>query len=607
MTIPPYLSHHGMEICLKIKKVDVPENTYDTLVLNYDGEDVVFEDMVVMTFKKFHSTVIGDSKILLMKNSFPWALCTGVVLLRHSFFRDGDEGREHWSQILHGKYRDKASSYDFEAREVVGKMQYEFTRRMHRARDMQEEDEISGFVQKVFGFFFSSEKAGTILSIRKLMNYVNSGSHGCRLNILFGGLLIEKTIAELNSQFTRDVDLALEVSHDRLPRIFSDADHAKDPLDSKRDGPKETGAGEARLFKLRLPRCSPLHNKDGTNDGSMRISETLSSDGYLLCNLQMLRKIKKLFYFTMGSYANSWPSMFLTPQAVVDESVPKDRKAVLRLLGIEDRDLLCINLEPSEVVQYIIFRDRENGRVMVSFKGTTNSEETIQDINCEYTEFSSGFVHNGFKRLSTHFISRHIGAIEKILEELGIKKLTLLGHSLGGAIAALVKIMIEEMNLLKDVDVEVIVFSSPPVVSEEVASRFSDGITVINYGNDIIPRMSYGSVLDLKFLCCSIGERHSPLDSTEDVGKEMDLVLSYLRSTRMYPKLYFPGELIHIKRIRCSLNKNENPIVVFKSVDRKFFDHIVLIKHAAKHHMMSHIASVIDEGICLLERKEAKD
>ncbi|AFN82797.1 putative class 3 lipase [Encephalitozoon romaleae SJ-2008] len=594
-----------MEVDIRIKRIEVPEGTYDTLVLCYDDEKIIFEDKVVVTFKRFHNTIIGDSKILLMKRSFPWNLCTGFALLNHSFLRNGSEEEEHSLNIFHERYRDKASSYDFEEKEVVGKLCYVFKRRIYGERGMEEEDEISGFVQKVFGFFFSSEKAGTILSIKKLVDYVNRGSHGCRLNILFGGLLVEKTISEINALSTRNIDLILEITYDRLPRIFHEINHNK-KLPTGKDDIRNAGDNEKRLLRLNVLLDRLLCDRNVADEGPMYMPSILSSNGYLLCSLQMLWKIKKLFYFTMGSYANSWPSIFLKPQAQVDESIADDRKAVLKLIGIEDRDLLFMHLEPSEVVEHIVFYDREGERVVVSFKGTTNSEETIQDINCEYAEFGTGFVHNGFKKLATYFIDNHINAIERTLTKLGTKKLLLLGHSLGGAISMLVKIMVEEMKLLKGMDVEAIVFSSPPVVSEEIASRFSDGITVINYGNDIIPRMSYGSVLDLKFLCCSIGERHGPLDFNGEIDKDIDLVLSYLRSTNIYPKLYLPGELIHIKRVRCSLNKNENPIVVFRSVDKKFFEQIVLIKHAPKHHTVGHIASVIDKGIDMLEKKERK-
>lgn len=574
-----------MEIDLRIGKVEVAKGTYDTLVLSHEGEEIAFADRVFLAFRGFHSTILGESRILLMKSSFPWASCSGVVVLRSSFFRSADEGREYTSRVLHGRYYDRAGSYELENGEAVGRIHYTFSRQMHSGRGVQRDDDASGFVRRVFGFFLSNEKTGAILNIKRLMGYINSGSHSCRLNILFGGLLVEKTMAAANSRLTKDIGLALEASNDRsiLPRVLRE----------------EPGDAEARVFRLKLAEDRLSYDREG--DG-VHVSGMLSSNGYLVCSLQMLRKIKKLFYFAMGSYANSWPRMFLTAQAQVDESIPASRRAVLEMVGIDDRDLVSIRLEPPEVVQHIVFHDREADRVVVSFKGTTNSEETMQDINCEYTEFGDGFVHKGFRELAAQFIDSHAAEVEGVLRRLGMKRLLLVGHSLGGAIAILVKMMVGEMGLLKGVEVEATVFSSPPVVSEGIAARFSSGITVINYGNDMIPRTSYGSVLDLKFLCCSIGERHGPLDFGGDVEREVDLVLSHLQSTDMHPKLYFPGELVHMKRVRCSLNNNANPIVVVKSVDRRFFAQIVLIKHAPKHHMVGHIASVVDEGIRQLER-----
>lgn len=599
-----------MEVNLKIRGVDVPSSTYNTLVLSYGDVEVGFEDNVVILLPRFHDTIVGETKILLMKNSFPWASCSGVVMLNNSFFRSGEEGHEHSVPIFHSKYSNRADSYDFQGRETIGRMYYEFSRRMCVEDRTQPYDRGGGFVQRMFGFFFSAEKAGIMLNIKKLIDYVNSGSHGCRLNVLFGGVLVERYVAELNERFTKDIDLVLEEDHTDVPDIFRSCGGPEDDVpsgvgDDGKDVGGVVGGVEIRRLRSRTFRIvdvgPPPDNRE--RQESEHVSEILSSNRYRICSLNMLQRLKRLFYFTMGSYANSWPSMFISSQRQVGSEVPGHRRAVLEILGIDDEDLLDVCLEPSETVQHVVFYDKIDRRMVVSFKGSTNSEDTIQDIDCEYTEFYDGFVHNGFKRLSVMFIEKHLSNVRGLLERLGTRRLLLVGHSLGGAISILVNLLLKEMCILQDVSVETVAFSSPPVVSSSVARRFVDGITVINYGNDIIPRMSYGSVLDLKFLCCSIGEKHGPLDFSEEIGGEIDTVTSYLKQTDVYPKLYFPGELIHVKRVRCSLNENMNPLVVFNVVDMRFFEQIVLIKHAPKHHAVGHIASVIDEGIGLLEQK----
>ncbi|KAH9411665.1 lipase [Ordospora pajunii] len=581
-----------MEIDLNITSIEVSKDTYDFLLLAYDDKEVVVEKSITMVFKKFHDTIIGESRIMLMKKSFPWDVCNGVVLLSNSFLKHSEEGCEHTSDILHGRYYDKVNSYDVYKREVVGTVRYWFSRRICESNELCSESSGDGFVKKMFEYFLSDDKAGAIISIKKLMDYINSGSNSCKISIFFGGILVERSMSDMNARFAKDVDLVLEKNEESLPKLF-------EPfyIESANNSSDNCGNACRRsvLFKIRL-------DGDG-EDEPMRMSRILSSNGYTICDMAILRGMKRLLYFTVCSYAISWPGMFLKPQAQVDKSIQGDRRAVLRILAIEDSDLLKVCLDASEVVQHVVFYDREHRRMVVSFKGTTNSEDAIEDINCEYTRFSDGFAHNGFLRLSMLFINNHIDAIRQMLEAMSCSRLLLSGHSLGGAISVMTKIIVEEKKLLPGVNVEAIGFSAPPVVSEEIASRYTDGIAVINYGNDIIPRMSFGSILDLKFLCCSIGKRYGPFDFGKSIEKDIDVVVEHLGTTKMHPKLYFAGEIVHLKRIRCSLDGNESPIVVFRMVDMSFFESIVLIKHAPKHHMMSHIESVIDEGIEILERK----
>ncbi|KAM0671932.1 hypothetical protein CWI42_040760 [Ordospora colligata] len=584
-----------MEIDLNIADIEASKDTYDFLLLAYDDKEVMVERSITIVFKRFHDTIIGESRIMLMKKSFPWDVCNGVVLLSNSFLRHGEEGCEYTSEILHGKYHDKVNSYDVYKREVVGAVRYWFSRRICESNELSSGTSDEGFVKKMFEYFMSDDKAGAIISIKKLMDYINSGSNSCKISIFFGGILVEKSMSDMNARFTRNVDLVLEKSEENLPKMFESF-----YIDEVGNLPDEYGNKCRRnpLFKISMNEYD-RHREDRP----MCMSNILSSDGYIVCDMDILRGIKRLLYFTVCSYAISWPGMFLKPQAQVDNNIQVDRRAVLRILGIDDSDLMKVCLDVSEVVQHVVFYDREHMRMVISFKGTTNSEDAIEDINCEYTRFSNGFAHNGFLRLSMLFINSHIDAIKQMLEAMNCNRLLLSGHSLGGAIAVMTKIIVEEKKLLSGVNVEAMGFSAPPVVSEEIASRYTDGIAVINYGNDIIPRMSFGSILDLKFLCCSIGKRYGPFDFGKSIEKDIDAVAEHLGTTRMHPKLYFAGEIVHLKRIRCSLDENESPIVVFKKVSMSFFESIVLIKHAPKHHMVSHIESVIDEGIEVLERK----
>lgn len=154
---------------------------------------------------------------------------------------------------------------------------------------------------------------------------------------------------------------------------------------------------------------------------------------------------------------------------------------------------------------YFIGIDVRKKLVILGIRGT----HTIYDLITDFVSSSDGEV--SFEGYSTHFgtgeaahwfLKHEIGTLRKYLKKYEGFRLRLVGHSLGGATASLLAIMIrkkspKELGFSPDI-VSAIGFATPPCVSKELAERCSEYVTTVVMQDDIIPRLSTTSLARLR-------------------------------------------------------------------------------------------------------------
>ncbi|KAM3731037.1 hypothetical protein ACB098_12G132000 [Castanea mollissima] len=95
-----------------------------------------------------------------------------------------------------------------------------------------------------------------------------------------------------------------------------------------------------------------------------------------------------------------------------------------------------------------------------------------------------------------------MGTIRNCLEKYEGYRLRLVGHSLGGATASLLAIMLRrksymELGFSPDI-VSAVGYATPPCVSRELAENCSDFVTTVVMQDDIVPRLSAASLTRLR-------------------------------------------------------------------------------------------------------------
>ncbi|KAF7804657.1 Sn1-specific diacylglycerol lipase beta [Senna tora] len=154
---------------------------------------------------------------------------------------------------------------------------------------------------------------------------------------------------------------------------------------------------------------------------------------------------------------------------------------------------------------YYIGVDTRKKLVILGIRGTHTVYDLITDIvtssDGEVT-FEGYSTHFGTTESARWFLYHEIGTIRKCLEKHEGFRLRLVGHSLGGAIASLLAIMIrkrssKELGFSPDI-VSAVGFGTPPCVSAGLTQSCSGYVMTVVMQDDIVPRLSVASLTRLR-------------------------------------------------------------------------------------------------------------
>ncbi|ELA42431.1 uncharacterized protein VICG_00530 [Vittaforma corneae ATCC 50505] len=266
----------------------------------------------------------------------------------------------------------------------------------------------------------------------------------------------------------------------------------------------------------------------------------------------------------------------------------KDRKlrVALERLKIPEEKFIKYHEGSHKLVGFIVFIDDDT--LVVSFRGTLSHNDIINDLDACYTQFFNGYAHSGILKLANMFVDVELGNIKQIITENKLKKVLFTGHSLGGAVATVIHLIVTKNNFITACEIKTAAFASPPTVSESFLDQKIENLITYNYGNDIIPRLSLGSLLDFKFLCLSVANIFTVFSKSERSIEKVVEVHRYLKESDLYPKLYHPGTVYHIK----AEYKDNKTTYGFKKVDPKFFANLIIYKdYPADHILKRHISA----------------
>ena len=182
---------------------------------------------------------------------------------------------------------------------------------------------------------------------------------------------------------------------------------------------------------------------------------------------------------------------------------------VLKSLGIEESDLLYANfLNKVGVNPYLILRDRKWKTIVLTVRGTLSFEDMVSDVTVTPVSLEEIGKKYGFDGQGEFAHSGMLTGAQFIYDDLQNHKilheamkehpdfgLRIIGHSLGAGVSAILGLMLRQQfpNLY------CLCFSPPGCVfSERTARESKDYACSYVLHNDIVPRLSYNSLVNFR-------------------------------------------------------------------------------------------------------------
>ncbi|ELP90665.1 lipase containing protein, putative [Entamoeba invadens IP1] len=145
--------------------------------------------------------------------------------------------------------------------------------------------------------------------------------------------------------------------------------------------------------------------------------------------------------------------------------------------------------------------DHTIGAIVISCRGTSTITDCIADCTFCYESLCVrgvyGLVHKGIYQTASTIYVKILPTLHTLTLEYPDYKILCTGHSLGGAVAQVLTILLRAKH--QEFDTNCIVFGAVPSVSENIANmeEFQSSVVSIINGSDMIPRCSLKSISDI--------------------------------------------------------------------------------------------------------------
>lgn len=279
-------------------------------------------------------------------------------------------------------------------------------------------------------------------------------------------------------------------------------------------------------------------------------------------------------------------------------------RAVMEYLQLEPQEMLVCDLDQNRLFRpnFYVAIDRRLSAVILSIRGTMSLRDTLIDLSCDYVAWNGGIAHSGMIAASKWFLENIGKQLLLFAKEYQLQRIILTGHSLGAGTAAITTIMLtEELKQAgtwpstadgRPIDIHCYAYGCPPIVSADLAVRYSSIIDSFLFGDDIVPRLCYGTVIDLQILMVYAAE----IGRTGDLmtAKEGSALFQKLETCRQAiqsgkggvenMKLWIPGTVHHLMTIKAP---NRRKYTVVDTCGGERFLEITLRKNMLRDHLPS--------------------
>eukprot|EP00931_Biecheleriopsis_adriatica_P006019 TRINITY_DN107489_c0_g1_i1.p1 TRINITY_DN107489_c0_g1~~TRINITY_DN107489_c0_g1_i1.p1 ORF type:complete len:573 (+),score=103.28 TRINITY_DN107489_c0_g1_i1:46-1764(+) len=175
-----------------------------------------------------------------------------------------------------------------------------------------------------------------------------------------------------------------------------------------------------------------------------------------------------------------------------------DQQAFSRMSGCRREDILAAGTtaEPFKPVWWLC-RDAVSSAIVVAIRGTFSMSDVISDVLARQVTEGTYVVHEGVLISSRWLLGKVLPLLRNLPDVAdGRTRVVVTGHSLGGAVAAVLAWLLRKEGFIPGV--QAFVFGAPQIVDAALAREMERYVFGIVHDKDMVPRISRKSVEDLR-------------------------------------------------------------------------------------------------------------
>ena len=303
-----------------------------------------------------------------------------------------------------------------------------------------------------------------------------------------------------------------------------------------------------------------------------------------------------------------------------------DYQAVMDYMGLEPGDILIFSLGNDEALRpnFFVAHDKKLGAIVLAIRGTMSFRDVLTDLVCEYVPWKNGYVHAGILSAARWFMSNVIPQLRMFAQELQATAIYITGHSLGGAVASMTTILfLDELHepgaewptsTLDDQPLRIHCYSfgPPPILSYNLHGLYRTNIDCFVNGDDIVPRLCYGTAADLQLLIQCVAGKATAGSLFKDNPASLEAIRTCrqaLRSLKINPKLYLVGNVHHMVNVYVHGAEEKEMVkhTLVESVTAEYFDEMVVCKKMFMHHMPDSYDRGVENALLTFEAARLGD
>eukprot|EP01125_Pyxidicula_operculata_P020779 TRINITY_DN777_c0_g1_i1.p1 TRINITY_DN777_c0_g1~~TRINITY_DN777_c0_g1_i1.p1 ORF type:complete len:411 (+),score=75.28 TRINITY_DN777_c0_g1_i1:371-1603(+) len=290
---------------------------------------------------------------------------------------------------------------------------------------------------------------------------------------------------------------------------------------------------------------------------------------------------------------------------------------------------------------YYIILDHRLKSIVLAIRGTFHIDDVLTDLIASYVDFVDddkgvkGEAHDGIAQAAQTVVSILEESLKKQLEKYPDYGIMVVGHSLGAGTAALLSILLKKKH--PNFPLRCFSFAPPPVVSYNLAKECESYVHSYIFQNDVISRLSLGSLADLKSLVQDMLNKADGkmvnlfkdiLNGNITDGKTIESItreeLDHLPTSLITPlpeskrskRLFVPGKIFHLTQLEYvqpgdkTIRKKVDYFAINEADQHQFTDIVLCSDMIADHfpsnyeQALTNIVDYIDGGTINIPEEE---